>query len=82
MYAGGGSQAEQCTDVVQPGPARDQERDAAGPFLHGYKCSRQVWVGIGDGLSKMSDRLLTSTAAANQTTTTGLHERAVIDRWW
>lgn len=35
--------------------------------------SRQV-----DGLS---DRLLTSTAAANQTTTTGLDGRAVIDRW-
>lgn len=30
------------------------------------------------GLSKMSDRLLTSTAAANQTTITGLHRRAVI----
>lgn len=31
-----------------------------------------------DGLS---DRLLTSPAAANQTTTTGLDGRAVIDRW-
>lgn len=37
------------------------------------------WVGGHvDGLSNMSDRLLTSTAAANQTTVTGLHRRTVI----
>lgn len=48
------------------------------PFLQWLQCSRQVWVGIDGGLSKMSDRLLTSTAAANQTTTTGLRGMAVI----